>query len=46
MKMSKLILFGLIKGYAKVVNMYFLIVISYREQNCSLTILYNFMKFI
>ena len=33
MKMRKLILFVLIKGYAKVVNMYFFIVRSHIEQN-------------
>ena len=34
MEIRKLIFFVLIKGYAKVVNMYFLIARSYREQNC------------
>ena len=34
MKMKKLIFYVLIKGYAKVVNMYFLITRSYKEQNC------------
>ena len=34
MKMRKLILFVLMKGYDKVVNMYFLIAKSYKQQNC------------
>ena len=33
MKIRKLIFFVLIKGYAKIVNMYFLIARSYKEQN-------------
>ena len=34
MKMRKVIFFILVRGYAKVVNMYFLIVGSYKEYNC------------
>ena len=34
MKIRKLIFFVLIKGYDKVVNMYFLIARTYEKQNC------------
>ena len=33
MKIRNLIFFVLTKGYAKIVNMYFLIARSYKEQN-------------